>query len=105
MYFESAVYWRMSYGRNDGIYEDFATRGDGVLKLDEVEDEVLIKVLKRHRDEFCLCADHELEGRAAEAEKRSKSHEIKKRKTEGLENRTVGDVCICRIAPWWRDRE
>ena len=70
-----------------------------------MEDKVLIKVWKRHRDEFCLCANHELEARAAEAEKRSKSHEVKKGKTERLENRTVGDACICRIAPWSKDRE
>lgn len=105
LYFESAIYWRMSYGRNDRIFEDFATRGDGVLTLDEVEDEVLIEVLKKHRDEFCLCANHEFEGRAAEARKMSKSHEGKKGKAEGLGNRIVDGVCICRVAPWSRDRE
>ena len=105
LYFESAVYWRMSYGRNDRIFEDLATRGGGVLTLDEVEDEVLIEVLKKHRDEFCLCASHELEGRDAEAEKVSKQHEGKKGKVEGLEDRIRNSMCICRVAPWSRDRE
>ncbi|PVH83825.1 hypothetical protein DL98DRAFT_615171 [Cadophora sp. DSE1049] len=105
LYFESAVYWKMSYGPKDTRYGGWATRGEGVLMLDVVEDEVLIEVLEKHRRNFCPCADDECEAREIVVGKRARSAGPGTSNLVGLDNKTVQGVCICKIAPWSRDRE
>ncbi|KAH7357074.1 hypothetical protein BKA65DRAFT_534817 [Rhexocercosporidium sp. MPI-PUGE-AT-0058] len=96
LYFETAVFWTLAYGRGDRRYQGMAFHGDGILGLDSVEDDVLIEVMEKHRKEFCPCVAKEYGAHKVAAAMKE---------TGSLGDQSADEKCICNIAPWLRDRE